>query len=105
MAGAVETGGQVASEVVGGLKAQPMLLAIVVLNVIGIGIAGYIGLRFLDSIRETAMATRGLLQEIMHDNRKSMDQLMGVCFPAMQKYQEPLVNEERKGSLEYGGPR
>ena len=60
---AIEATGQVATEVVGGLKGQPMMLALIVLNVLGISVAGW----FL-----------GKLVDIQHEN---MVNLLKICFP------------------------
>lgn len=60
----IQAAGQTAAEVVGGLKQQPLLLGIVVLNVIGIGAA----LWFLDRITT-----------IQHENYTN---LIRYCFPS-----------------------
>lgn len=63
----IQAAGQTAAEVVGGLKQQPLLLGIVVLNIIGIGAA----LWFLDKITT-----------IQHDNYVN---LVRYCFPGSIK--------------------
>jgi len=54
---AIGATGKVASDIVGGLKGQPMLLGIVVLNVIGIAAALY----FLNKIADQADSRYQLL--------------------------------------------
>lgn len=58
----VQAAGRVAEDVVSGLKAQPMLLGLIVLNVIGIG------------------ATLWFLHELIEISNVRYTQLMKYCF-------------------------
>lgn len=78
---AVQATGQVASDVVAGLKGQPMLLGIVVLNIIGIGIAGWVGLKFLEAVQHGDAEDRQVLRELMNNNKIAVQELMRACFP------------------------
>jgi hypothetical protein len=78
---AVQATGQVASDVVSGIKNQPMMLAIVVLNVIGIGIAGWIGLQFLQTVERGDNEQRALVREMMTSNRAAVQEFIRLCFP------------------------
>lgn len=86
--GAVQATGQVASDVVAGLKGQPMLLGIVVLNIIGIGIAGYVGLKFLEAVQSGDEQDRLVLRELMANNKMAVQELMAACFPSLGRRQD-----------------
>jgi hypothetical protein len=58
---AIQATGQVASDVIGGLRNQPALLAVVVLNVIAIGMAVW----FLRDLTESAREFRTQLIDII----------------------------------------
>lgn len=59
---AIEATGRVATDVVSGLKNQPMMLALVVLNVIGIAAAVW----FLRELAADSRATKGELLQLVN---------------------------------------
>lgn len=73
--------GQVAGDVVGGLKNSPMLLAIIVLNVIGIALAGYLGMQFLATVERGDTYDRQVLEKLMENNRQGFMTMLNMCFP------------------------
>lgn len=58
----VQAAGQAATDVIGGLKQQPALLAVVTLNIVGI----IAGVWFMSSLIETS--------------RKNMERILTACF-------------------------
>jgi len=68
----VQAVSQVTSDVVGGLKSNPIILAIIVLNVILVGAALY----FLNTLAENARKHR---EDLMEQNAKQFEQLMRLC--------------------------
>lgn len=77
----VQATGQVATDVVGGLKSQPMILALVVLFVVGLMGSGYLGMQFLQVVKEGDQQDREVLKQLMENNRAGFIQLMSACFP------------------------
>src|SRR5262245_3647128 len=106
----VQATGQVAETVVHGLSGQPLLLGIIVLNIIGISVAGYIGLKFLDIAREGSAANRQLLTDIMHENQSGLTRLLEICLnlPKNSLQTNGKEDRERGGGdpdLSFGGAR
>jgi hypothetical protein len=62
----VEASGQVASDVVAGLRQQPTLLAVVVLNVIAIGFACW----FLGKLADATTARTAQMMQLIQDCMK-----------------------------------
>lgn len=58
-----------------------MLLAIVVLNIIGIGIAGWIGLKFLEAVERSDTEQRKIITDVMASNRQAFEEFFRLCFP------------------------
>lgn len=82
----VQAAGQAASEIIGGLKQSPTLLAIVVLNVIGIAAA----LWFLNKIIDRARSNTVVLVEQMRQEGKSNRDLVDQCFIIARENQKDL---------------
>ena len=82
----VQASGAVATEVVAGLKTQPMLLAIVVLNLIAIGAAAWFMSRIIE-LHGANMQT--LMKECFDDNGNARTDRMQ--FKKDAKGQERLV--------------
>lgn len=79
MGNVIEAGGQVASDVVGGLKNQPGLLALIVLNLIGLVVAGWLGKSFIDSVDRASVAYRTMQADMLR-----------LCFDHRGGKQAPL---------------
>jgi len=84
---AVQAVGQVATDVVGGMKAQPLLLGIVVLNCIGIAAALYF-LNLLAQNNSTHM------QALMKQHAAQFEAVMRLCSPQAQQQQFKLQSDD-----------
>ena len=77
MAGPIEEGAKAANSFIDALKAQPLSLALVVMNI------GLLGFLYYSAV--VAAAERRRETELLYENRREMAQLLYQCTPAAER--------------------
>jgi hypothetical protein len=82
----VQAAGQAATDIIGGLKASPALLAIILLNMIGVAAAIW----FLNKLIDRARSNIELVVSQMHKDNESNKALVDQCFVLARENQKDL---------------
>jgi hypothetical protein len=92
----VQVAGQAASDVIGGLKQQPMLLALVLLNVIAVAAA----LWFLRDLHERQRSNVELVVKSFEKENAANRDLVNQCFVIAREIQQDLRSlRDRRGDV------